>query len=104
MHAETITVIASCTTTSIAAVSAVTAGLAYRSGRRGRAEQREMAKTQVATTLRLTEEQAFPYVIVQMEQDPTMTWGAQLVVRNIGKTPAYNVEVSITPAPRRSSG
>jgi hypothetical protein len=57
---------------------------------------------QVREVRRLREEQAQPYVVVYMEPSAASPQIVDLVVRNFGATVAYNVQVKMTPPPRRT--
>lgn len=62
-----------------------------------------IALRQVQEARRLREEQAQPYVVAFMESGRADPRFVDLVVRNFGKTSAYNVSMTIQPTPKRST-
>ena len=57
---------------------------------------------QVKVARETREEQAQPNVVMYAESTPSHWQFLDIVLRNFGATPAYNVTVEITPEPRRS--
>jgi hypothetical protein len=72
----------------------VTAGIAAAAGLIALGQVKEARKTR--------QEQAQPYVVVYMEPSQGVPKIIDLVVRNFGKTTAYNVTMEISPYPKRS--
>jgi len=61
-----------------------------------------VAFVQVRDARRLREEQAAPYVVVTLENADVGMGSLDLVVKNIGSTPAFDVSVSIDPPMERA--
>lgn len=62
------------------------------------------AARQAREARRLRKEQARPYVVVFIDSSPAEWIWVDLVIRNLGRTAARNVRVSVDPSPRRAAG
>lgn len=63
-----------------------------------------IAFTQLAEARRLRIEQAQPYVVAYMEQNPNIPILVELVIRNFGTTAARNIEITSSPTIQRTDG
>jgi hypothetical protein len=65
--------------------------------RDARLAQAQQAQDAIRTQVRIAEEQAQPNVVLYTELNPSVKQFIEIVVRNFGSTPAYNVRAVIDP-------
>ncbi|MFD4351492.1 hypothetical protein ACFWPX_02985 [Nocardia sp. NPDC058518] len=97
-----IAAVASCASAVVALSAVLVAGWFARQQVIAAGKQVDAALKQVEESRKLREEQSQPNVVIFVEKNPAVSKALELVVKNFGTTPAYNVELTFDPKPQVS--